>query len=179
MSNKIILLPAILVSALFASCSKESALSQGQEVGIVAFEGTGISIEPGSGWKKIESTPGPPVCAPTLVGSAGIIRGLLFAPGRSDVKSAAAGLRAAFESNPTSVKESYREEEVVTQNGEHVLHVSYVDKSEKEGKTTESHSHNYILTIHASRCVSVSYIATAGSDSEGVHQMIRKTLKVQ
>jgi hypothetical protein len=104
---------------------------------------------------------------------------MLFVPDLSDLQKATAGLRSIFETNEGAVRDSFRQEEFEAQSGLRGLHVSYAHRSEKEGEVTEIHSHNYIVTNRAGRCVSISYVATVSTDSDAVHQMIRKSLRLQ
>ena len=169
----------VAVAILFVACKRDSKSVAEQDSGIVAFSGAGLSLDVGEGWKRMDISPGPPVCPPTLVGEHGMLRAMLFAPDRSDIAKAASGLRAIFDANAGAVKDSFRQEEFTTQSGLRGLHLSYTQRSEKEGHVTETHSHNYIVTNREGRCASISYIAPAASDSETVHQMIRRSLKLQ
>jgi len=49
----------------------------------------------------------PGVCLPTLAGKGGLIQVLLLPPDRSEPQTAAVGVRAAFDANPKSVKDSF------------------------------------------------------------------------
>jgi hypothetical protein len=168
----------LAVAALLVACKRESKSFIEQSPGVVAFAGAGVSLDVGQGWKRIEMSPGPPICPPTLVGEHGMIRAMLFAPDFSDLQKAAGSLRGRFDANAEAIKDSFRQEEFTAESGLRGLHLGYAQRSEKEGRVTEARSHNYIVTNRESRCVSISYIATAASDSETVHQMIRKSLRL-
>jgi len=108
-----------------------------------------------------------------------MVRAMLFAQDRSDLQKAASGLRSAFDANAEAVKDSFRQDEFAADSGVRGLHLSYAQRFEKDGHVTEMHSHNYIITNRAGRRLSISYLATAAGDSDTVHQMIRKSLKLQ
>jgi hypothetical protein len=172
-------LALVAVATLLVACKRESKSFTEQSSGAVAFADAGVSLDVGEGWKRIDISPGPPVCPPTLVGEHGMVRAMLFAPDLSDLQKAAGGLRSTFDANAEAVKDSFREQEFAAESGLRGLHVSYAQRSEKEGRVTEMHSHNYIVTNRAGRCVSISYLATAARDSDVVHGMIRKSLRLQ
>ncbi len=169
----------VAVATLLVACKRESKSFTEQSSGVVAFAGAGVSLDVGEGWKRIDASPGLPVCPPTLVGEHGMVRAMLFAPDRSDLQKAASGLRSTFDANAEAMRDSFRQEEFAAESGLRGLHVSYAQRSEKEGHVTEMHSHNYVVTNRAGRCVSISYLATVASDSDVVHQMIRKSLRLQ
>jgi len=167
------------IATLLPACKRESKSSTEQSSGAVVFSDAGIALDVGDGWKRIDSNPGPPVCPPTLVSESGVIRAMLFAPDRSDLQKAASSVRSMFDSNSEAVRDSFRQEEFAAESGLRGLHVSYVQRSQKAEQTVEMHSHNYIVTNRAGRCVAISYLAPATRDSDAVHQIVRKTLKLQ
>jgi len=166
------------VATFFVACTRESK-PKAQTPGVVAFAGAGVSLKVGEGWTRIDMSPGLPICPPTLISKHGIVRAMLFASDRSDVPKAATSLRGAFDSNTEAVKDSFRQEEFTTESGLHGIHLSYAQRSPKSGDVIETRSHNYIITNRENRCVSISYIATATSDSDAVHQMVRKSLRLE
>jgi hypothetical protein len=172
-------LALVAVTTLLVACKRESKSFTEQSSGVVVFADAGVALDVGDGWKRIDISAGPPVCPPTLVGEHGMVRAMLFAPDRSDLQKAASSLRSMFDGNAEAVRDSFRQEEFAAESGLRGLHVSYVQRSQKEGEVVEMHSHNYIVTNRAARCVSISYIAPARSDSDIVHQMVRKSLRLQ
>lgn len=108
-----------------------------------------------------------------------MIQVLVLPAQRSDPQVAVAGLRAAFDANQKAVKDSFKEEQFVTESGLQGIRVSYSQTSEKDDQPIESRSYNYILRNREGHGVGVNYIATSKSDSDEVHQMIRQTLKLQ
>jgi hypothetical protein len=170
---------ALLVVIVSTGCKRESAQAGAEDAGTVVFSDAGVSLDIGPGWQRINMSPGPPVCTPTLVSGAGMIRAMLFAPDRSEVHTAASSLKTAFEANTEAVRDSFRQEDFTTPGGLQGVHLSYTTKSEKDGNVTQIQSHNYIVKNQATRCVSISYIVPLEKDSESVHQMIRKTLSLR
>jgi hypothetical protein len=172
-------LALVAVATLLVACKRESKSFTEQSSGTVVFPDAGVALDVGDGWKRVDVSPGPPVCPPTLVGEHGMIRAMLFAPDRSDLEKAASGLRSMFEVNSEAIKDSFRQEEFAAESGLRGLHLSYAQRSQKETEVIETRSHNYIVTNRAGRCVSISYLAPAGRDSDIVHQMVRKSLRLQ
>jgi hypothetical protein len=168
----------IALASLLLACKRESKSFTEQNSGVVVFVDAGVALDVGDGWKRIDISPGLPVCPPTLVGVHGMVRAMLFAPEVSDIEKAASGLRSAFDANVEAVRDSFRQEEFVAESGLRGLHVWYTQGSGKEGQAIEMHSHNYIVTNRTGRCVSISYLATATRDTEVVHQMVRKSLRL-
>jgi hypothetical protein len=167
------------VAIVLVACKRQSKSFTEQGSGTVVFPDAGVTLNVGDGWKRIDIGPGPPVCPPTLVSGHGMVRAMLFAPERSDLEKAASSLRSMFDGNPEAVRGSFRQGEFAADGGLRGLHVSYVQRSQKEGEVVEMHSHNYIVTNRVGRCVSISYLAPARSDSEVVHQIVRKSLRLQ
>jgi len=160
-------------------CGRKDASFTEQDPGIVTFADAGVSVEVGNGWQRIDASPSPAVCSPTLVGKPGMLRAMLFPPDRSDIAKASSAIRFAFDGNAEAVKDSFRQEPFSTESGVRGVQLSYAQRTEKDGRVTEMHSHNYVLTNHAGRCVSISYISTAANDSDTVQQLIRKSLKLK
>jgi hypothetical protein len=172
-------LVVVALSTFLVACNRQSTQIIEQGSGVVAFPDAGVSLEVGEGWNRIDISPGPPICPPTLVGKHGIVRATLFAPDRSDLEKAASGVRAVYDADAEAVKVWFREEEFTTDSGLHGLYVASARQYEKEGRVVEARSHDYIVLNRDSRCVSINYIAEAATDSDVVHQMIRKSLRLQ
>jgi hypothetical protein len=141
-----------------------------------------VSLVPGDGWKQIgrgsfAGAAPPGVCLPTLAGKGGLIQVLLLPPDRSEPQTAAVGVRAAFDANPKSVKDSFRQESITVESGAQVIYISY--SQQPEGETPEGRSHNYIVKNREGRGVAINYITNARTDSDAVHKMIRQTLRVE
>ena len=175
-----ILAIAIVVIVLFAvACGRRPSRGVAQKPGQVMFPRAGISLVVGDGWQRIDVDPGVPVCPPTLVGSAGMIRAMIFDANRPDPQTAATRLRAAFESNSDADKTSFHQEDFTTETGLAGVHLSYTARSQKDGAVTEMRSHNYIVKNKEGRCVAISYTVPAHAEADSVHQMVRKTLALQ
>jgi hypothetical protein len=170
-----------LVSLVFlaGACRPKGTASVVQEPGEVVFSRAGIALTVGEGWQRIDADPGIPVCPPTLVSRAGMVRAMIFDANRPDPQSAATRLRASFEADADSDKTSFRQEEFTTASGLTGVHLSYSSHHQKGGTVTEMRSHNYIVKNKDGRCVAISYIVSAGAESDSVHQMVRKTLRLQ
>ena len=179
MKLTLLILALVAVAVVLVACKRQSTEATPPPSGAVAFSGSGITLTPGDGWKRIEIAAGPGQCPPTLVGTGGMVQVLVLPPDRSDPQVAVTGLRAAFDANPKAVKDSFKQEQFTTESGLQGVRVSYSQQSEKDGRATESRSYNYIVRNRESRGVGVNYIATAQSDSDAVHLMIRKTLRLQ
>jgi hypothetical protein len=178
MKLRSLVLALFLASISLTACKREEGVGAVSD-GTVTFAGSGITLAPGDGWKRIEIAAGPGQCPPTLVGKSEIIQVLLMPPDRSDPQAAVAGLQAAFNANPKALKDSFKQEPFVAEGGLQGVRVSYSQQSEKDGQPSESRSYNYLFKNRGGRVVGVNYVATASGDSETVHQMIRKTLKHQ
>lgn len=162
--------------AVMVGCGRKSRHIIEQPAGVVGFPRAGISLTIGEGWQRVDLDPGIPVCPPTLIGTNGMVQAMIFDANRPDPKAASSKLRASFESNSDSVKDSFLEEDFVTESGLKGVHLSYKSRSEKDG--AEMRSHNYIVQNREGRCVAISYITSKRVESDAVHEMIRKTLKV-
>ncbi len=162
-----------------AACERKPARTPAQRSGEVVFPRAGLSIAVGEGWQRIDLDPGVPVCPPTLVDPAGMLRAMIFDADRPDPQSAATRLRASFESNSDADKASFRQEDFTTDSGLAGVHLSYTARHQKDGTVTEMRSHNYIVKNKEGRCVAISYTVPAQAEADSVHQMVRKTLKLQ
>lgn len=146
---------------------------------VVVFPDAGVSIDVGTGWVRNDMSPGLPVCPPTLIGSAGMIRALLFAPSVSDLQKATNAVRSRFDGDSDADKDSYHQESFTADGGLRGQHISYTERTQKDGSTTELRSHSYIVQRQDGRCVTISYLAPAETDSDSVRLMIQKSLKLQ
>jgi hypothetical protein len=179
MKSAILIFASITLAAtIFFGCSRKSADAPTQPSGVVAFLDAGVSIDVGEGWQRIDDNPGLPVCPPTLVGPFGMVRAMLFAPGIADMQAATNALRSRFDSDSDAVKDSYHQEGFTADGGLQGQHVSYIERTTKNGDATEISSHNFIAQRKDGRCVAISYLGSSGADSNTV-QMIQKSLKLQ
>ena len=179
MKSTILIFAIIALTVTLVACKRENKDVLPQESGVVVFPDAGVSIDVGAGWKRIDLSPGLPVCPPTLVGSAGMVRAMLFAPGITDLQSATNAVRSMFDGDSDATKDSYRQEGFTTDSGLHGQHISYSERTEKDGSVTETRSHSFVMQRQDGRCVAISYLATASTDSDAVRQMIQKSLRLQ
>ena len=167
------------LAAVFIGCKRENKNLLPQASGVVIFPDAGVSIDVGTGWKRIDVNPGLPVCPPTLVGSAGIVRARLFAPGISDMPAATNAVNAMFNDDNDADKNSFHQEDFTTGSGLRGQHIFYNERTGKNGSVTEMRSHRFIIQRQDGRCAAISYIATTNSDSSKVRAMILNSLKLQ
>jgi hypothetical protein len=179
MKSTILLVAITTLAIMFIGCKRENTNVMPQESGVVVFPDAGVSIDVGAGWKRIDISPGLPVCPPTLVGSSGIVRAMLFAPKVSDMQAATNTVRSMFDGDSDTIKDSFHQEDFTADGGLHGQHISYSQRTEKDGNVTETQSYSFIVQRQDGRCVAISYIATASSDSDAIRQMIQKSLKLQ
>jgi len=179
MKSTILIFAIISLTITLVACNRENKDVLPQESGVVIFPNAGVSIDAGAGWKRIELSPGLPVCPPTLVGSAGMVRAMLFARGITDPQAATNAVRSMFDGDSDAVKDSYHQEDFTTDSGLKGWQISYSVRSDKNGSVTEARSHSYVVQRKDGRCVAISYLTTAKTDSDAVRQMIQKSLRLQ
>ena len=164
---------------VLAGMSNEKRQKLLAEYGIIAFDGAGISLIPGPDWQRIESSPGLPICPPTLIGPPGMVRAMLFAPQISDLQAAVASLKANPESASKILPGSVQQKEFTTSSKLVGLCLSYTERTEKDGSIVDLRSYSYVVKNNQGRCVAISYLATVQKDSDLVHQMILKSLRLE
>jgi hypothetical protein len=177
MKYSVLLTSVIGLLVLAVACKRRTTVAQ--QAGDVIFARAGILLTVGEGWQRIDLDPGVPVCPPTLVSDAGMVRAMIFDANRPDPETAATKLRAAFEANSDAIKDSFRQEDFTTETGLQGVHLSYTARSQKDGASVETRSHNYVVKNREGRCVAISYTVPARAESDAVHQMVRKTLKLR
>ena len=181
---------AILISTLVAfavvvgACKQESTEVIERREAKVVFQGAGVSLLVSNDWMQVgsgnSSGPAPAgICLPTLAGNAGLIQVLLLPQERSDLQAAVTALLASLDSNPDAIKSSFRQERITVQSGAEVVYATYGMRSDRNPDGAVSRNHSYIVRNKAGRAVAINYIATARSESEAAHQMIRQTLRVE
>jgi hypothetical protein len=179
MKYPILVIVIVGILILATACGRKSAPTVVQQPGEVVFARAGISLLVGEGWRRIDLDPGVPVCPPTLVSGAGMVRAMIFDANRPDPQTAAARLQASFEENADADKTSFRQEDFKTESGLAGVHLSHTARQQKGGTVTEIRSHNYIVKNQEGRCVAISYTASAQGETDSVCQMVCKTLKLQ
>src|SRR6266850_3554988 len=165
----ILIIALVGVALIIVACKRQPGYAAPSSAGVLVFEGSAVSLVPGEDWKQIgkgsfAGAAPPGVCLPTLAGKAGLIQVLLLPTDRSDPQTAAAGVHAAFNANPKSIKDSFRQESVTVKSGAQVVYVTY--SQQPEAGRPEGRSHNYIVKNREGRGVTINYITNARTDSD-------------
>jgi len=154
--------------------------------GAVVFQGAGVALVPGEHWKELQSGPfaeQADICLPFLQGEGelnGVIIQVLSSPtDRSSPEKRAASLRKQVDLRPEAIKDSFKQEKFVTDTGLTGIHISYDLEIEAKGRKIKSRNHVYVIQNAQDSIVAVSVSAVASRDLESVHQMIRKTLRLE
>ncbi len=194
------------IAVVSAGCKPQNAKSTSASQ-VVVFPGVGVSLVPGSGWElRTGATDSGRLrwCLPILGGKArsflreGRYDGAnvlvcLFSADCPDPQSAVADLLSSLrEPTPIStarvIEDSLRREAFAWDSGLQGTHVSFnlhtTFRSTKLSTPTitcelETRHHCYIVKNTEGRWVGVCYFTTAEKESEDVHQMIRKTLRLR
>lgn len=144
----------------------------------VTFKPALISIDPGEGWKLVETPATPPTCTPALVGQAGLINAVMLEGEVADAKQMADKVQAMFVANSKAVPDSFKQENFTTDSGLNGVHLSYSAKGAKGG-ASDTRSHSFITRNGSRRYISISYITSPDAESAAVLEAIRKTLQVE
>jgi hypothetical protein len=173
-------LVSLALALLLLGCRPERMQTHPINPRTMAFAQAGVSLVVGEEWQCQNVNSEHSLYPPILVSQAGRIRVVLLPPDRSDPAIVADGLRAAFESNPSVAKHSFRRELFTSDNGARGLRVSYLQSAKSnEGETTVEHSH-YLVRNRAGRCVAINFVASAdGADTSAIHRMLRTSLSLQ
>ena len=154
--------------------------------GTVVFEGTGVALVPGEHWKEVRSGPAVEehdICLPVLQGEGelnGVMIQVYSSPAdHSPPERRAASVRKQAELRPDVIKESFQQEKFTTDSGLAGVHVSYDIDVEVKGRKMKGRNHVYIVQNARHSTVGVSVSAVASRDLEPVHEMIRKTLRLE
>lgn len=179
MKIAILFLVLISIAAVLAACKRGDGNVAPAKSGVVLFPDAGITLEAGPEWQRVDVNPGLPVCPPTLIGSAGMVRVMLFAPAIADLTNAASVIRSVYDGEAGAVKDSFHKEEFTTETGLRGQDISYKMQSEKSGVVTEAKTHKYVFQRKDGRCVAISHVATDDAGVGAVRQMVQKSLKLQ
>jgi hypothetical protein len=125
MKSTIFIFVFIALAVTFVACKRKSTEIQPQDPGMVVFPAAGVSLDAGTDWKRVDTNPGLPVCPPTLVGPAGMVRAMLFAPRISDMQTATNAVRSMFGNDTNAARDSYHQEDFTTDSGLHGQHIFY------------------------------------------------------
>jgi len=153
--------------------------------GTVTFDGSGASLSPGEGWYRYEPPTGAGVflrdgtaCGPIIASESGMLSVSLRDKQHSSLESMAARVRAECDSLASADRRSFRREVFVSESGRRGLHVSYVQRSVRDGRTSATRCHHYLVINREGRGVDVAYLTDSVRDSKAAHQMIRKSLSL-
>jgi hypothetical protein len=116
---------------------------------------------------------------PKFVSQSGVVRVILLSPEVSDPMLAAEGLRTTFESNPLTIKGSLCEETFITDSALRGMHVRFRQRTQQDGRVTETDCHQYFVRNQCGRCVVVCYQPGTCGDAGDVDQRIRNSLRWQ
>jgi hypothetical protein len=165
-----------------AGCKRSTPLP----AGAVVFQGAGIALVPGEHWKELQSGPFTEqgdICLPVLQGEGELLGAVIQVRSsptdHSSPERRAASLRKQVELRAEVIKDSFKQEKFATDSGLTGIHISYDLELEAKGKKVRSRNHVYIVQNAQDATVGVSISAVASRDVEPVHQMIRKTLRLQ
>lgn len=153
--------------------------------GAVIFQGAGVALLPGEHW-KLHSGPftgHDDICPPLLEGEGeldGIVLQVrLSVTNRSSPETRATSIRKQLDGNPEVISDSFKQEPFVTDSRLAGVHVSWDAEVEKRQGKVKSRIHVYIVQNTEGCIVGVSVKTIASHDPEQVHQMIRKTLRLE
>ena len=88
-------------------------------------------------------------------------------------------MRKQVDLRPEVIQDSFKQEKFATDSGLTGVHISYDLELEAKGKKVRTRNHVYIVQNARGAIVGVSVSAVASRDIEPVHQMIRKTLRLE
>lgn len=176
-ANRLILVLIVPV-ALLAACNRESPKNVASSTNAVVFREAAVSVDVGTGWKRIDYNPGPPNCTPTLSSSNGTVGAMLF--GKEDTMQAAiTALHQMFVNHTNSVKDSWHQVEFATASGIAGRHTSYIETKIKDGNKTLRQVHDFMFQRKDGRLISVTYMGPVGDKAEAIQQKIESSLKWQ
>ena len=168
MKTTILLVALLGLLGLAAGCNPSNR---------VTFKPALISVDPGAGWKRMDSPAAPPVCSPRLMGQVGMINALVLEE-FTDIKKAADHLQSSYTANGKALQDTFKQEDFTTNGKESGVHLSYTGKSAKSA-APDLRSHNFITRNRKGQCVSVSYITSPELESAAVIEAICKSLQVE
>jgi hypothetical protein len=179
MKSTVFLGVALLLAVWLSGCARERNHTKSPNPYTFTFAKAGVSLVVGDEWQSSNLDSAHPLRPPTLVSQAGRIRVLMLPPDCSDPGTVANHLRAAFEANPQAAKHTFRRQELASPQGVRIVCVSYTQLSETQGHSTELQNREYLVKNRGGRCVSINFLAQAGTDADSVHRMIQNSLTLQ
>jgi len=176
------LLVFLLLSFTASACRKHEPLPPGA----VVFENAGVALVPGDDWQQLKTGPlteHHDICLPVLEGQ-GKLRGTVIqvytSPGgRTDPEQRAASVHHGVERLTQYVADSFQQEDFTTESGLRGIHLSYELKIEVQETRKKLRNHLYLIQNAQARTIGISFTALPSRDFEPIHQMIRKTLRLE
>jgi hypothetical protein len=180
-------LQLIVIAFLVAAARSEGAQAPPPAInGTVTFDGSGASLTPGDGWFRYDPPAGAGVflrdgtaCGPILASDSGMLSVSLRDLPHSSLESMAARVRAECDSLASADRRSFHRETFVSEGGLRGLHLSYVQKTVRDGKAGATRCHHYVFLNRDGRGVDIAYLADTARDAKAAHAMIRKSLILQ
>jgi hypothetical protein len=173
---------AILVAltTVLISCKRDDAESAVP----VVFPGSGITLAPGNGWEPVFTAnlaSATNICLPMLRGE-GPLEGALirvYLSDSSDVQARAATVQATLSKSPNVTEGSVKLRNFTTDSGLPGIRVSCDLDGEAGGRVYRARNYMYIVKNKQGACVAVTYDTMADKDSETIHRMILRTLRLE
>ncbi len=163
-------------------CAREREKAKTPNPRTMVFSEAGISLVLGEEW-QFNNLSNPAsrhsLRPPTLTSQAGVIRVILLPVDRADPEAVADGLRESFDADRNAGKHSFRRQKFVSRNGVQGICVSYLERTERNGKVSEAQNHHFLIRNQAARCIAINYLASENSDPDTVSRTIRNTLALQ
>jgi len=152
--------------------------------GTVIFDKAEILLVPGEEWDLIKtsiSAEGSSICIPVLNGLGGnngaMIR-VFTTEEKSEVETAISILKTQVESNPNTIKNSFKLTEFNSVFGVHGTQVSYDYLVKRFLTGKKFRAQVYLFQNSKKRCVAINFITFADKDSARIQEMIRDTLQL-
>lgn len=147
--------------------------------GTVAFVGAGILLTPGAEWDQHYGSHFPP----TLIGTERLkdqfIMAHLLQSDCEDFQTAANARIEAARAIRGSTTDSFQQNSFTTGSGLHVIRVSFNQNDNASGRVLRTKHSEYITTNGTGRFVMITHIAFPSDQTNEVHQMILRSLKLK
>jgi hypothetical protein len=152
--------------------------------GTAFFENAGVSLLPGDGWDHLnggEFTKDTTICLPMLKGlgitNESVIQ-VLKREGDEGPDKAADIMKQNFESNPNTVKGTFKQEHFRSAHNVAGYYISYDYGTKSILHTDKRRAHVYLFQNANRNCIVINYITLIDKDSVPVHNMICNTLRL-
>jgi hypothetical protein len=190
----VLLIGFILFTALFTKLGQKPNLTlttNQQQIqpntskfppGIVFFINADVMLVPGDDWQRLKTGPftdAQSICMPVLMGTgtnSGNLIQVFTTPANSDAQTAADILKSKVESDPNTIKGTFKQFDFIADDGIHGIHVSYDYKSLDMSRINKLKAHVYLFQNKKNNFITINYITFVDKDSAGVDAMIHHTL---